>query len=106
VRRQSLAATLQLPPQASRLRPSELRFVPALDAATDPSKLTYELYNWQAGAWEPVAYQAGFINPSGVETYLSNGQVRLRYTLPQGIDNGGGWWGCFSPGLVLKGSLQ
>ena len=97
---------IQLPPQASRLRPSELRFVPALDAATDPSKLTYELYNWQAGAWEPVAYQAGFINPSGVETYLSNGQVRLRYTLPQGIDNGGGWWGCFSPGLVLKGSLQ
>ncbi len=97
---------IQLPPQTSRLQASELRFVPALDGITDPSKLTYELYNWQADAWEPIVYQAGFLNPAVVEPYFSNGQVRLRYTMPPGIDNGGGWWGCFSPGLVVKGSLQ
>lgn len=97
---------IQLPPQASRLQASELRFVPALDGITDPSKLTYELYNWSAGAWEPIVYQAGFLNPAVVEPYFSNGQIRLRYTMPEGIDNGGGWWGCFSPGLVVKGSLQ
>ena len=97
---------LQLPSALANLQPSELRFSPALDGMTDASKITYELYNWQANTWEPVSYREGFVSPAAPAPYLSNGQLRLRLTLPDNIDNGGGWWGCFSPGILIKGVLQ
>lgn len=97
---------IQLPAQMSSLQARELQFVPALDGLTDPSRLSYELFNWEASTWELVEYRAGFIKPPVVAPYYNNGQIRLRYSLPEGIDNGGGWWGCFSPGLVVKGSLE
>jgi hypothetical protein len=97
--------TLQLPPSTIAIQPSSLRFIPSLDGVTDASKVAYELYNWQTNAWDPVEYRAGFIDPPAGTSYLANGQVKLRYTMPENADAGGGWWGCLSPGLVIKGVL-
>ncbi|HYF65592.1 MAG TPA: hypothetical protein VD886_22380, partial [Herpetosiphonaceae bacterium] len=97
--------TIQLPDSALAIQPSSLEFIPSLDGITDASKVVYELYNWEANAWEPAEYRAGFIKPPAGPAYLANGQVKMRYTMPENADSGGGWWGCLSPGLVVKGVL-
>ncbi|HEY1014259.1 MAG TPA: hypothetical protein VGE07_16215, partial [Herpetosiphonaceae bacterium] len=97
--------SIRLPDQLTALVPEEIRFTPGLDGVADSSKLTYEVYDWQAGAWRPAQISAGVVALPSAAPFLSAGEIRLRFTLPKQDGLAGGWWGCFSPGVTVKGRL-
>lgn len=76
------AFAFQLPELPAGVELAELALVVDRFGPT-ANTVTFSLYNWQTGAWDPVAAAQNKVTVPDLDAYVYDGEVRLRAEVPQ-----------------------
>ncbi|GIV97181.1 MAG: hypothetical protein KatS3mg057_1838 [Herpetosiphonaceae bacterium] len=98
--------TLALPPQLVGLVPESMMLNSVADGPPFLGKLSIKARDWQIDEMVPIHTGLGRVEIAESQRFLTpGGEMLLEIELPPEVDQFGGFWSCFSPGIEITGRL-